>query len=152
MICNDLPKSYLIKQKRDRLNDICHVTSLPGDFQGAQLTFTDLLKERINHLIATDKDTDWSTKPIQIKISGDGARMTKNTSFILLSFSLLQTGNAMSAGGNHTIAIVKGSENYDTIKNAFQDSFMEINNLIAQKQITIGDARFSLDFFSWGRL
>ncbi len=119
MTCNDLAKSYLIKQKRDQLNDICHVTSLPGDFQGAQLTFTDLPKERINHVIATDKDTDWSTKPIQIKISGDGATMTINSSFILLSFSLLQTGNVMSAGGNHTIAIVKGSENYDTIKNAF---------------------------------
>ena len=93
MTFNSLPKSYLIKQRRDQLNNICHLTPTQGKFQGAHLCFTELLKERIDYLIDTNKDIDWSSQPIQVKLSGDRARMTRNSSFILLSFSLLQTGN-----------------------------------------------------------
>ena len=102
-----------MKQRRDQLielNSICHVTPTPGKLQGAQLCFTELLKERI-YLITKNKDADWSSQPIQVTLSGDGARMTRNSRFILLSFSLLQTENdVMSASGNHTIAILKASE------------------------------------------
>lgn len=113
MISDGLPKSYLIKQRRKQLNDLCHVTRTPGNADGAQVSFTNLLEERISDLIAKNENIDMSRHPIQVKISGDGARMTRNSSFILLSFALLQTGNeVMSAGGNHTITVVKGSESY----------------------------------------
>lgn len=77
--------------------------------------------------------------------------MTRNSSFILLSFSLLQAGDdVMSAGGNHTIAIVKGSESYNTLNESFGMVFNEINNLINEKQITINDSKFNLEFFLGG--
>lgn len=51
-----------------------------------------------------------NTKKLQIKINGDGARMTLNSSFVLLSFSILQTGEqVMMAKGNRTIAIFNGN-------------------------------------------
>ena len=38
---------------------------------------------------------------MQIKISGDGAKMTNNANFILFSFAILRTGESvMSAKGN----------------------------------------------------
>lgn len=111
MIADGLPKSYLVKQQRDKLNDICHISPIPGNAEGAQMSFTDLLKERVADMMGREEGKNWSDKPIQVKISGDGARMTRNSSFILLSFSLLQAeDDVMSAGGNHTVAIVKGSE------------------------------------------
>ena len=59
---------------------------------------------------------------IQIKISGDGARMTGNSSFRLMSFALLDLGHdVMAAKGNHTIAVVKGKENYKTLQGSFGD-------------------------------
>ena len=46
--------------------------------------------------------------------------MTRNSSFILLSFALLKGAqNVMSARGNHTIAVVKGAEKYETLKESF---------------------------------
>lgn len=59
------------------------------------MAFTDLLQERIkDHLASHSDDND---KPVKVKISGDGARITKNSSFILLSFALSQAGeNVMS--------------------------------------------------------
>ena len=151
MISDGLPKSYLIKQRRKQLNDICHVTRTPGNADGAQVSFTDLLKERISDLIAKTEDVNFMGKPIQVKISGDGARMTRNSNYILLSFALIQTGNkVMSAGGNHTIAVVKGSESYKTLKESFQHSFEEINTLIGKKTIKINDTTYDLEFFLGG--
>lgn len=65
----------------------------------------------------------------EVKICGDGARMTRNSSSILLRFSLLQTGDdVMAAKGNHTLAVVKGKKDYTTLQTSFADVFLEINN------------------------
>lgn len=39
-----LPRSYLIKQCKDDLNKLCHITATPGSAQGAQLDFLQELK------------------------------------------------------------------------------------------------------------
>jgi len=151
MTVNGLPKSYLVKQRRDQLNNICHIDPIPGSAEGAQMSFTTLLKARVQDLISRDKETNWKEHPIQVKISGDGARMTRNSSFILLSFSLLQAGDdVMSSSGNHTIAIVKGSESYSTLKESFSNVFSEINEAIKQGHITVNDYEYNLEFFLGG--
>ena len=48
---NDLPKSYIIKQRRTQLNDMCHIVSTPGRAEGAEVSFKELLKERVQDLI-----------------------------------------------------------------------------------------------------
>ena len=109
MVVDSLPKSYLVKQKRSQLNDICHITSTLGEAEGAQMPFNDLLKERSKDYVASHPNVTH----VQVKISGDGARMTRNSSFILMSFALLHSdGEVMAAKGNNTIAVVKGKEDY----------------------------------------
>ena len=119
-----LPRSYLIKQRRDDLNRMCHVVATPGKAEGSQLSFNSILLERLEDFIETNPDFDYDNQTIKIKLSGDGARMTRNISFIILSFALLQgADDVMSARGNHTIAVVKGSEKYETLEESFQDVF-----------------------------
>ena len=36
----------------------------------------------------------------------------------------------MAVKGNHTIAVINGSEKYETLKVAFKDVFTEINSFI----------------------
>ena len=48
---NDLPKSYIIKQRRTQLNDMCHIVSTPGRAEEAEVSFKELLKERVQDLI-----------------------------------------------------------------------------------------------------
>ena len=77
--------------------------------------------------------------------------MRRNSSFILLSFSLLQNqDDVMSASGNHTFAIVKGSETYETLQDSFGMIFQEINNLIKVGEITINDSKLNLEYFVGG--
>ena len=44
---NDLPRSYLIKQKRSDLNKLFHIERTPGNYPGAQISFKDTLQEHI---------------------------------------------------------------------------------------------------------
>ena len=84
--------------------------------KGAQTSFTDLLRDRVQDYVASHPNVDH----VYVKISGDGARMTKNSSFILMSFALLHSDDeVMAAKGNHTIAAVKGKEDYNTLKQSF---------------------------------
>jgi hypothetical protein len=89
MICDGLPKSYLVKQRREQLNDIGQITPTPGNTEGAPVSFLEILTERVKDMSASP-NTDWASQPIRVKLSGDGVKMTRNSSFILLSFSLLQ--------------------------------------------------------------
>eukprot|EP00731_Ephydatia_muelleri_P028687 Em0020g331a len=67
---------------------------------------------------------------IKVRISGDGARFSRTSSFVLLSYAILMpVGRYLSGIGNHTIAVVKGAEDYDTISTAFAATFQEIDGL-----------------------
>lgn len=148
-ICNGLPKSYLIKQCRSNLNDLCHLVSLPGPYQGSKVySVTDLLKLHISDFLK--QDSTFSGK-IRIKLNGDGARMTRNSNFIILSFAILQSGqDVMSAKGNRTIAIVDSPENYEVLKNAFGSVFKEVNELIKKGSIEVDGEKINTEFFLGG--
>lgn len=73
--------------------------------------------------------------------------MTRNSNFIL-SFSILQTGESvMSAEDNRAIAIVNGSESYETIKEAFGSIFQEINSIVSSGKLSMNDKEINVDFF-----
>ena len=89
MITDNLPRSYLVKQCCEQLNKMCHIEALDENFEGGKVSSVEIL------FTINDK--------IKIKING-GARMTRNSNFILLSFSILQTGESVvSAKRNRTI-------------------------------------------------
>lgn len=132
-----------------QLNDICHITRTPGTGEGAHKLFSDLLKERLrDYLVSHPNGREDTTR---IKISGDEARMTCNSSFILMSFALLDLGDdVLVAKGNHTIAVVKGKENYNTLQKSSGDVFQEINKLNSKKKIKVNDGVINLELFLGG--
>ena len=87
MVTNGLPKSYLIRQCRAELNKLCYIDTLPGKNPGAKVhSAKQLIKDHIEGYLTPTQ------KKIQMKINGDRACMTRNSNFVLLSFSILQTG------------------------------------------------------------
>ena len=150
MLVHSLPKSYLIKQRRDQLDKIYHITSTPGEEHGAQLPFKELLRNRVKYLIA-NPNVVRDNETIKIKISGDGAQMTRTSNFILTSFALLQsTDDVFAAKGNHTVAVVKGKEDYSVLKNCFKDLFSDINEMVREKTLDVGGKVVNLEFFLGG--
>ena len=77
-----------VKQCRDELNKMCKIEPLNAKFEGAKVTCVEtVFKIHISDFLKQNSDFDPITDKIKIKINGDGARMTRNSNFILLSFS-----------------------------------------------------------------
>ena len=52
--------------------------------------------------------------------------------------------------GNHTVGIVSGSEDYDTLKASCKDLFAEINELVNEGEIEVDGHKVPLDFYLSG--
>ena len=73
--------------------------------------------------------------------------MTRNSNFLLLSFSILQTRESvMSTKGNRTIGIVNGTEGYQTIKVSFGSLFC----LIDSAKLTVDGQDLNTEFYLGG--
>lgn len=51
MVIDGMPKSYLIKQCRDKLNSTCSVKPIPGGQCGAQVSFKESLTNKLKQLV-----------------------------------------------------------------------------------------------------
>ena len=77
--------------------------------------------------------------------------MTRTSNYILMSFGILQSSDdIMSAKGNHTIAVVKGKEDYDLLRECFADVFRDINEVVTEKKIDLDEETVNLEFFLGG--
>ncbi|XP_020911538.2 uncharacterized protein LOC110249299 [Exaiptasia diaphana] len=138
-----LPRSYLIRQCKDSMNELCHIERTPGMAEGAQVNFKDELKKVLTSLISNRKEDENNESQskigkIKVKLSGDGAKMTRVTSFVILSFSILDDKDSvMSSKGNHTVAVIKGAESYELLETSCSDIFQDVNKLIKEKYIKI---------------
>lgn len=149
MILEGLPKSYLVKQSRSELNKTYHIERTPGKFPGANINFTSTLSDHIRQLLTEKPELKDST--IQVKLSGDGARMSRTTNFMLMSFALLQLNeNVMSSKHNRTVAIINGPEKYPTLKTSLSPFFDEVNALISKGTISVDGEDVQLEFFLGG--
>ncbi|XP_028417002.1 uncharacterized protein LOC114541217 [Dendronephthya gigantea] len=87
---------------------------------------------------------------LRIKISGDGAKMTRMTSFVIMSFSLLDNDDVMSSKGSHTIGVVKGVESYELLRDSFKDVFNTINQIVKDGKISIKDHNIPVELLLGG--
>lgn len=147
---NGVPRSYPIKQCRNNLNKLCYVTSASGKFEGAQIPYKSLLSQQISASEQENPafDFDNETFEIEIKISGDGAKMTEKTNYILLFYAPLQKKDeVMAAKGTHTIAVVNGIEKYEIIQVALKDVFAKSILSLSKGPLTLMVRKSNLSFF-----
>lgn len=70
------------------------------------------------------------TDVLQVKPSGDGTKICRKLNLINLTFTLLNEEEiAMSPKGNHTLAIINATENYNALKTALADFIKEVVEL-----------------------
>ena len=142
---DDLPKSYLVKQYRNDMNKSYKSERTPGIDQGVQISFVDELYRQVEEL-----NLPPDISKIKVKISGDGAQISKLTHVVTLSFAILDSGEPYAACGVTPIAIVRGSESYEMLAVSFRDTFQDINKLLSNPFIKIKDGRdVEIDLFLW---
>ncbi|XP_078347604.1 uncharacterized protein LOC144632757 [Oculina patagonica] len=143
-----LPRSYLVKGCQQSLDDVWKVTRTPGECPGAELPFKELLEIELRKQLSKSSADETTVK---VKISGDGARMSHSSSLFVCSFSLLEEGQQMlSSSGNHTIALVKGHEEYGPLKEGLKNVCHSVNQLVEKGYIEIDGKKVNLHFHLGG--
>ena len=52
--------------------------------------------------------------------------------------------------GNHTIALIKGKEEYETLKSSLGNVINDVNSLIEEKEVTVDGKTVHLEFYLGG--
>ena len=77
--------------------------------------------------------------------------MSKSANVMILSFSVLQTGDlVMSSEENRTISIVNGPEKYETIETSFSEIMNAINSVYNSGKIKGNDREIAIKLFLGG--
>eukprot|EP00731_Ephydatia_muelleri_P034690 Em0072g8a len=144
---SELPRSRAVKKARTDLNHTMQLTRIPGH-EGAYRSFERSLCEQLSTMIAQDATSFQPNQKIKVRISGDGAKFSRTSSFVLLSYAILMpVGRYLSGIGNHTIAVVKGAEDYDTISTALAATFQEIDGLQQLGFVAVNGVSYNIELF-----
>ncbi len=140
---NSLPKSYIIKPCRKDLNKLSHIERTPGVKEGVQVS----LREELSNLLENfDRD-----EQVNIRISGDGASVSRLSNFTTISFSVISK-NVGNTDPNtvYPLAVVKTTESYESIAESFADIIQEVNTLVDEGKIDIGGTPVNMEVFLSG--
>lgn len=148
MIFDDMPRKYLLVQCREDLNTIYHIERLPANKPGVMINIKDELKRLLN--IQINKGFNSSNK-LQIKFSGDGAKVSKISNYVIFSLAVLN-GDTPNLSYNqlNTVAIVKCDENYDNLRDTCKPLFQQLSELDKNKTINVGDQDYEIEIFVGG--
>ena len=113
VICDALPKSYLIKQLCGSVNTICHVEQTPG--QGAQID----AKKEVNFSITSFLESHPQVKNLDekpsffCKILWGCTAVSRKNGMCVMSFALFCsciTVSENTSSSHYAVAVVKGQE------------------------------------------
>lgn len=149
-ICKALPRHWKIKERITELNRLWNIRPTPNSTFGVQQSLEDRLLirlEQLQRVAATDAEFR-RTKKIKVKLSGDGTNIGKHLHVINFTFTLLDEGSlAYGYEGNHTLAILKEPENYESLAKGLEDIRLEVERL---KQIAVGGQVYDIVYFLGG--
>ena len=144
MISQELPRKYLIVQERANLNKLFHIERSPGNTPGAYVKIRD---EITSFLHSSGVDND---KPVKVKVSGDGASVSRISNFVTISLTFPEEENCSSVNNVRAIGIFKCKEAYDELSSCCAPIFQELNSLMNEGEITVGETKYKLDIFFGG--
>ena len=121
----------------------------PGDTVGVQQSIKSRLETRLKVLINKGKIMlAPQNNKVRIKLSGDGTNIGKHLHVINVAFTILGEGaQAMSADGNHLVAVIKVREDYDNLFVALSDIRNEVEQLT---HISVDKVCFYIEWFLGG--
>ena len=112
---SNLPSSSKVKNLTRTLNSQFDIRSAPNGIVGVQQSLRACVMLRLTQLVESSKGVDIPST-IRVKLTGDGTEIARGLSVVNINFTVLEEGQrACSAFGNHSIAILKVSENHEDL-------------------------------------
>eukprot|EP00731_Ephydatia_muelleri_P003367 Em0001g3367a len=126
MLFSELPRSHSIKKARTDLNHTMQLTRIPG-YEGAYRSFERSLCEQLSNMIAQDATSFPTDQKIKVRVSGDGAKFSRTSSFVLLSYAILMPAGRYLSGI------------------AFAATFQEINGLLQLGSVVVSGKNYNIE-------
>ena len=140
-----LPRQSELAKVSKNLNAEYQIMPTPGQTVGVQQSIVERLSIRLRY-IQKNSPSFARKKSIRIKITGDGTVISRSMHLVVIAFSLLhEDENPNSPNGNHAIALLQTTENYDNMSAALVKVTEDIKTM---QSITVNDILFSVEFFS----
>lgn len=127
-----LPRSYQIDKQVRKTNQRWEVTNTPEGTTGVQISLKEKLLKRLEHLIRTAaNDAEFlSLGVIRVKVIDDGTWIGKRLHIVTFGFTLLEEGSAAkSSCRNHSVCLLKQSEDYPSLALGLRDIRDEITEI-----------------------
>ena len=150
VVCDGLPKSYLIKQLRSDMNALCHIQMTPGPNEGAEIDAEQELAYAIRSFFVRHPELKQSEKKpsFHVKFCGDGTNVSRKTGMCVMSFSLFSPDISENVSSpHHAVAVVKGHESYDMNRVSFSNIWKAINTLHDRGTVDIDGESYGLKVF-----
>ena len=144
MINPELPRSCtLIKAAKD-LDLKSTICRTPGKAIGVQQSVLERLKKAATWLMTADPSF-CQQQTIKVKITGDGTNISRSMHCVIIAFTIIHdSASPNSPRGNHTVAILNTTENYDTLA----ESLVEVSNDIKMiREIEINEIQYAIEWF-----
>ena len=104
------------------------------------------LERRIEHLAKTD-DKYSKTQCLKVKITGDDTSISCSIHLVVIAFTLVENEpQPNSPKGNHVIALINTTEDYENLLEALDDITSEVKNL---NSVVVNGVSHNVEFF-WG--
>ena len=149
-ICKALPRHWKLKERIAELNHLWNVYPTPHGTVGVQQSLEERLLIRVKQLqqVSPPGAELFQTKKVRVKLSGDGTNIGKRLHVINFTFTLLDEGSvAYGYEGNHTLAVLKEPENYESLAKGLEDIRLEVECL---KQIVVDGQTYDVVYFLGG--
>ena len=115
-----------------------------GKIIGVRQSLLGQLNKTITYLAKIDQSFK-ENKNIRVKLTGDGTSISRSTHCVIIAFSIIREGaNPNSPGGNHTVAILNTTEDYDCLAEPLKEITDEIKDV---KNIVIDDIEYTVEWF-----
>ena len=146
-----MPRSYLVWAYRSMLNKSFNVQALEAPHDGATIPLIPMLISDICAHMDKNGIEDPEGKKFKIKICGDGARFSRSSTFLLLSYALIENDKELlTSAGHRTFAALKAPEQYHELKVALKDVWAAINGLMETEYVTIDGKKVGLEIYFSG--
>ncbi len=149
-VCRQMPRHYRLQRRINELNNLWDIKPTPNGVIGVQQSLHDRLLLRVKHLLKTSSpDAPFrKNKKVRVKLSGDGTTIGKRLHVINFTFTLLDEGEqAYSAEGNHSLAMFREPETYESLQRALEDVITEVDNM---ESLNVEGTEFEIEYFLGG--
>ena len=129
------------------LNHLWNVYPTPHGTVGVQQSLEESLLICVKQLqqVSPPGAEFFQTKKARVKLLGDGTNIGKRLHVINFAFTLLDEGSvAYGFEGNHTQAVLKEPENYESLAKGLEDIWLEVERL---KQIVVDGRTYDVAYF-----